>query len=82
MNKIRNIARLIVAIFTTIAALSLLAAIIYFYADYEMNVVLNSNIDDFSIYFMFGAFFIFSFISFILFFIVFSNKNKIQNETK
>ena len=64
MNNIRKITRLILACFTAFAAISILAVIIYFYADYEMNVVLNSNIDDFTIYFIFGALFVFAFISF------------------
>ena len=82
MTNIRKIARLIVAVFTSITSISLLAAIIYFYADYEMNVLLNSNIDDYTIYFIFGAFFIFVFISFMLFYSVFSKNVKIQNDTK
>ena len=45
MTKIRSIVRLILACFTTVAAISILATIIYFYQDYERNVILNTNID-------------------------------------
>ena len=67
MNNIRKYSRLVVAIATLIASLGILAVIIYYYADYERNVILNTNIDDFTIVFNFIAFFVFSFISAILF---------------
>ena len=67
MNNVRKITRLILACFTAVAAISILAVIIYFYADYEMNVVLNTNIDDYTIGFMYLMLFLFSGISFLLF---------------
>ena len=67
MNNVRKITRLILACFTAIASISILAVIIYFYADYETNVVLNTNIDDYTIGFMFLMLFLFSGISFLLF---------------
>ena len=67
MNNVRKITRLILACFTAIAAISILAVIIYFYADYETNVVLNTNIDDYTIGFMYLMLFLFSGISFLLF---------------
>ena len=67
MNNIRKITRLILACFTAVAAISILAVIIYFYADYETNVLLNTNIDDYTIGFMYLMVFLFSGISFLLF---------------
>ena len=67
MNNVRKITRLILACFTAIAAISILAVIIYFYADYETNSLLNTNIDDYTIGFMFLMLFLFSGISFLLF---------------
>ena len=79
MTKIKIISRTILACFTSIASISILAAIIYFYADYEKNVILNTNIDDFTIGFMFVMLFLFSGVSVLLFSAVFKNKN-MQNE--
>ena len=67
MNNVRKITRLILACITAIAAISTLAVIIYFYADYETNIVLNTNIDDYTIGFMFLMLVLFSGISYLLF---------------
>jgi uncharacterized membrane protein len=74
MNKIRNIVRLVLGIFTLIASISILAAIIYFFQDYELNVTLNTIIDDYTILFMFLCLVIFSTISIFLFTLYFKNK--------
>ena len=47
MNKIRNIVRLVLGIFTMVAAISILAAFIYFFQDYELNVTLNTIFKNF-----------------------------------
>ena len=74
MNKIRNIVRLVLGIFTMIAAISILAAIIYFFQDYELNVTLNTIIDDYTILFMFLCLVIFSTVSIFLFKFYFKNR--------
>ena len=70
INQIRKYSRLILAVATLVASLSILAVIIYFYSDYEYHVILNTNIDDYTIVFMFIAcalFLAFSIILFVLF---------------
>jgi uncharacterized membrane protein len=74
MNKIISIVRLVLGIFTMIAAISILAAIIYFFQDYELNVTLNTIIDDYTILFMFLCLVIFSTISIFLFTLYFKNR--------
>jgi uncharacterized membrane protein len=74
MNKIRNIVRLVLGIFTLIASISILVAIIYFFQDYELNVTLNNIIDDYTISFMFLCLIIFSTISIFLFKLYFKNR--------
>jgi uncharacterized membrane protein len=74
MNKIRNIVRLVLGVFTLIASISILAAIIYFFQDYELNVTLNTIIDDYTILFMFLCLIIFSTISIFLFKFYFKNR--------
>ena len=74
MNKIRNIVRLVLAIFTLIASISILAAIIYFFQDYELNVTLNNIIDDYTIVFMVLSLIVFVTISFFLFKLYFKNR--------
>ena len=74
MNKIRNVVRLVLGIFTMIAAISILTAIIYFFQDYELNVTLNTIIDDYTIVFMFLSLIIFSTISIFLFKLYFKNR--------
>ena len=78
MNKIRKISRLIIACSTAIASICILAVIVYFYADYEINVVLDTNIDDYTIGFMFLMLFLFSGISFLLFKNYFKKDENIQ----
>ena len=79
MTKIINIKNLILACFTSIASISILAVIIYFYADYERNVVLNTNIDDYTIVFLILMFILFSFISFFLFKSYFKSTKSAKN---
>ena len=79
MTKIRNIVRLILACFTSVAAISILATIIYFYQDYERNVILNTNIDDYTIVFMFMCLIVFVFISIFLFNLYFKKNKKTEN---
>ena len=74
MNKIRNIVRLVLGIFTMVAAISILAAIIYFFQDYELNITLNTIIDDYTISFMFLCLIIFSTISIFLFTLYFKHR--------
>ena len=74
MNKIRNIVRLVLGIFTMVAAISILAAIIYFFQDYELNITLNTIIDDYTILFMFLCLVIFSTVSIFLFKFYFKNR--------
>ena len=81
MTKIRKIVRLILACFTTVASISILSAIIYFYSDYERNVILNTNIDDYTIVFMFLAFIVFVFVSIFLFRLVFKENKKLENKS-
>ena len=78
MTKIRNISRFILACFTAVASISLLSVIIYFYADYETNVLINTNIDDYTILFTILMFIFFTGISVLLFTSFFRNL-KIQN---
>ena len=81
MNKFKIFSRFILAIATSIASLSILTSIIYFYADYETNVVLNTNIDDYTIVFLFIMFGLFLFVS-ILLFVNFIKNIKVQNKYK
>jgi uncharacterized membrane protein len=74
MNKIRNIVRLVLGIFTMIASISILAALIYFFQDYELNVTLNTIIDDYTIVFMVLILIIFVAISIFLFNLYFKNR--------
>ena len=74
MNKIRNVVRLVLGIFTMVASVSILAAIIYFFQDYELNVTLNTIIDDYTILFMILCLIIFSTISIFLFKLYFKNR--------
>lgn len=74
MNKIRNIVRLVLGIFTMVAAISILAAIIYFFQDYELNLTLNTIIDDYTIVFMFLCLIVFITISIFLFKLYFKNR--------
>ena len=74
MDKIKNITRLIVACFSAIASISLLTVIIYFLSDYERNVLLNTNIDDFTLGFMVIALILFTGVAILLFNLVFKNK--------
>ena len=53
MNNFLKFIRLVTAIFSLIAGLSVLAVIIYFFTDYETHVILNSNVSEFTIGFMF-----------------------------
>lgn len=79
MTKIRKITRLILACFTAIASISILAAIIYFYTDYEQNVILNTNIDDYTIGFMFLALILFTGLSILLFINFLKKDNNLEN---
>ena len=74
MNKIRNIVRLVLGIFTMVAAISILAAIIYFFQDYELNITLNTIIDDYTILFMFLSLIFFVIISIFSFKLYFKNR--------
>ena len=74
MNKIRNIVRLVLGIFTMVASITILAAIIYFFQDYELNVTLNTIIDDYTIVFMVLILIIFVTISIFLFKLYFKNR--------
>lgn len=74
MNKIISIVRLVLGIFTMVAAISILAAIIYFFQDYELNVTLNTIIDDYTIVFMFLSLIFFVTISIFLFKLYFKNR--------
>lgn len=74
MNKIISIVRLVLGIFTMIAAISILAAIIYFFQDYELNITLNTIIDDYTIVFMFLSLIVFVTISIFLFKLYFKNR--------
>ena len=74
MNKIRNFVRLVLGIFTMVASVSILAAIIYFFQDYELNVTLNTIIDDYTILFLILCLIIFSTISIFLFKLYFKNR--------
>ena len=79
MTNIRKITRLILACFTAFAAISILAVIIYFYADYETNAILKSNIGNFTIVFLFLMLSVFSGISVLLFNNYFKKNTNIQN---
>jgi hypothetical protein len=57
-----------------VAAISILAAIIYFFQDYELNVTLNTIIDDYTIVFMFLSLIFFVTISIFLFKLYFKNR--------
>jgi uncharacterized membrane protein len=74
MNKIISIVRLVLGIFTMVAAISILAAIIYFFQDYELNVTLNTIIDDYTIAFMFLSLIFFVIISIFSFKLYFKNR--------
>ena len=67
MTKITNIFRLIVAIFTSIAFLSILAAYIYYLSDYKFNNVLDLNLDDYTAGYINVAMVFFLAVSVILF---------------
>jgi hypothetical protein len=57
-----------------VAAISILAAIIYFFQDYELNVTLNTIIDDYTILFMFLSLIFFVTISIFVFKLYFKNR--------
>ena len=80
MTKVRNISRLILACFTSIASISILTTIIYFLSDYERNSLINTNVDDFTMGFMILALILFTGMSILLFISVF--KNKLENTQK
>lgn len=65
MTKARNIAKLVIAIITFTAGLSILAAMIYLFIDYERNVMLDLIIDDYTIWFMVLMFVFFMLLTFI-----------------
>ena len=74
MNKIISIVRLVLGIFTMVTAISILAAIIYFFQDYELNITLNTIIDDYTILFMFLSLIFFVIISIFSFKLYFKNR--------
>lgn len=67
MTNIRTITRFLLALFSSFASISLLAVIIYLLSDYERNIVLNSNVDDFTLGFMIIMLVLFTGISILLF---------------
>ena len=78
MTKIQTVTRFILAIFTGIASISILTVIIYLISDYERNVIINSNVDDYTLSFMILSFILFTGISVLLFSNVFK-RIKLQN---
>ena len=81
MNRFLKYIRFFTALFSLLAGLSITAVIIYFYSDYERHVMLNTNVDDYTIGFMFMVVGIAFFIS-ILFFIIFFNQVKREKVSK
>lgn len=60
MNKAKAIIRFILGGFTGVASICLLVATIYLLSDYEKNIILNSNLDDYTLPVMILVFIIFS----------------------
>ena len=60
MNNIKLVIRFILGGFTAVASISILVATIYLFSDYENNIMLNSNLDDFTLPVMIITFIIFT----------------------
>ena len=67
MTKINNIARLVVAICTFLAFLSILAAFIYYLSDFKYHNMLDLNLDDYTVSFMIVAMVFFLALSYLYF---------------
>ena len=60
MNNFKVIVRFILGGFTAVASISILVSIIYLFSDYEKNIMLNSNLDDYTLPIMIVVFIIFA----------------------